>query len=312
MAALVGVAALLFAWTSTATAQDAADILSSPIRLAFDNQGGLAVSDPGARRVVFLDPASHTILQSLNIKGKPLGIAFLGNRLLVGNKADDNVEVYQRNNKGDWKRKKPLGGGKHGVLVPYPLDIDVDEGAGRIYALSGNDKIVMVFNSDGKWLYSFPPPCADPKCSTGLVAPNGIAVDTANGHVIVSDGGDPSGFFSAAIRARTQIYNLDGSHKATLSGESGQAGFEFSRPMGVGVDAVGRIFLTDALLSQVLVFQEIGGQWTGVSALGSFGFGPEQLALPMDAAVDAQTLDVLVVSNRAGRIVFFQQGGVLP
>lgn len=310
MAALVGLTALLFAWTSTATAQNAADKLSSPVRLAFDNQGGLAVSDPGARSVVFLDPASHTILQSLSIEGKPLGIAFLGNRLLVGNKAGDNVEVYQRNNKGKWKRKKPLGGGKQGVSVPYPLDIDVDEDAGRIFALSGKDKVVMVFNSVGDWLYSFPP-CTG-TCLTGLFAPNGIAVDTANALVIVSDAGDPSGFFGARILPRVQIYDYNGMHKATISGESGQVGFMFSRPQGVAVDTVGRVFLTDALLSQVLVFQETGGQWTGVSALGSFGFGPEQLALPMDAAVDAQSLDVLVVSNRAGKIVVFQQGGVLP
>jgi hypothetical protein len=97
-----------------------------------------------------------------------------------------------------------------------------------------------------------------------------------------------------------------------ISGESGQEGFNYSRPQGVEVDAFGRVFLTDAVLSQVLVFQQVGGVWTGVSILGSFGFGAEQLALPMDVAVDAQSLDVLVVSNRAGRIEVFPQGGGLP
>jgi DNA-binding beta-propeller fold protein YncE len=308
------VVGLLGASMTVAKAQS----LGNPTRLALTAGGNMVVSDYG-RRVLTLDGTTLEITDILAIDDRPAGVAWGGGLLYVGNDTTGDVEIYRLNSKGSWQQKGRLGSGPKGQ-IPNPMDIAVDQSTGRILVVSGGrgDNSVMVFDAGGRLLYSFPAPCSG-SCSTGVASPGAIALDTSNDLVMITDGGDISGSFGPRVRARVQIYNQSGGYVGTLQGrdQSGSttlfpADFRFSRPQGLDVDPFGRVYLTDAVRSEVLVFEYDGVRWNGVAILGSLGTGPGQLMFPMDVAVDRESLDVLVLSNRTARVEVFEQGGVLP
>jgi DNA-binding beta-propeller fold protein YncE len=295
----LGVVACWVTASSIAQAQS----FASPTRLAISPQGEVAVTDYRTSSVVILDAGGLGVKQTIEIHGKPLGITWVSRRLFVGNDSTSSIEVYAPRRRV-WRRirghvrDRPT---RTQGSIPHPTDIAVDESSKLVFVVSGGEKAVKVVDFRGRPLYTLVGPGPG-----GLSNPTGIAVDETKREVFVSDYGDPVEGIPASIR----IYDYDGNHVAEISGDSGQSGFEFSRPQGLALDDQGHVFQVDSLLGQVLIFDRESLQ--GLATVGSYGSEAGQLLLPLDVAIDPSTRDLLVTNNRHGRIEVFLEGAVLP
>jgi DNA-binding beta-propeller fold protein YncE len=274
---------LAFAAKSTATAN-----LRSPIRLALIDDEQIAVSEFSQQKIMILDARTHAVKSEIEIDGKPLGVAWVDGLLYVGNDTLGRIEIYQTNRSGKWSL---LSAGPD-ESMPGPTDIEYDPSSDRIFVLSAGRKTVYVFDTDGMLLSSI----------IGPRNPTALAVNRLSGELYVSDYGDEDLNVSPSV----MIFDIDGYYyyMGAISGESGQSGFEFSRPQGLATTDRGDILLVDSLLGQVLIFDRTS--LLGVATLGSYGTQPGELRLPLDVVVDEDGENVHVTNNRLGRIESFE------
>ncbi len=267
--------------------------LISPARIAAIEDGGpLLVTDYNTQSVCMVNRTTLAVLRCFAVEGRPLAVAWAGGRVYVGNETAGSVEVY--NLGGKWQFD--LGGAKG--TVKQPSGMAVDEQSSKAFVVDGAEKDIKVFDLGGGLLYTIG---GDLWGEGKLVNPTAVAVDSARGEVLVSDYGDPAGFFPARIK----IYDFAGNYIREISGRTGG----FSRPQGLSVDD-DHVFVTDGVLGQVIVFDRTSGG--KLKTLGAFGTNPGQLMLPLDVLVDPSTKDVFVVNNRPGRVELFEEGGLLP
>jgi DNA-binding beta-propeller fold protein YncE len=277
---------LLCAMTTGAFAAKSTTTLRSPIRLALIDEEQIAVTEFAQQKVLFLDAHTHSVRSELAIDGKPLGVAWGDGLLYVGNDTLGRIEAYGANRSGKWSL---LWTGAD-QSMPGPADIEVDPSRGRFFVLSAERKIVFIFTTDGVLLSTL----------GGLHNPTALAVNRITGELYVSDYGDGDLDESPSVK----IFDIDGSYLGAISGESGQSGFEFSRPQGLAATDRGEILLVDSLLGQVLIFDRTS--LLGVGTLGSYGTQPGELRLPLDVVVDKDGEHVHVTNNRLGRIESFE------
>ena len=268
--------------------------LAAPVRLAVLPSGQLLVTDSRRRSVYALDPSGLAVEGGFEVGGKPLGIGARGGRIFVGNVTRRTVEVYDL--------KGRIRGHFGADAVGYPIDLAVDDAAALVFVLDAAALTVRVFDQNGRSLGSISGPGGGDAL---LQSPTGIAVDPARGEVLVSDYGPDGG--SAAVK----IFSYEGDFVDIISG-AGRCGLlgcsgGFSRPQGLEVDGGGRVYVTDALLAQVMVFDRVTKQ--PIATLGGRGMG---LRLPLDVALDRDGA-VYVTSNRTGSVELVAvAGGVGP
>lgn len=274
-----------------------AQTLPSPVRIARAPSGDLLVSDYLQQSILVLRQADLAVRRAFRVAGRPVAIAWGRGRIFVGNESTGSVEVY--NPAGMWLYD--LGGAKG--LVRQPMDIAVGNQRGLVFVVDGSDKLVKVFDVNGPLLYTMPAAGAG---GVPLQNPTGIAIDADREEVLVSDFGDPG----IGVPARVHILDYHGARLGEISGASGQRGYGFSRPQGLAVDGIGHVFVVDAMLGQVLVFDRTTG--AGLKRLGTSGTGPGQLLLPLDLVLTGASRDVFVTSNLAARVEVFRHGGLVP
>ena len=306
---------VVLAWLAIAETGVHAQPLLTPMRIAQAPQG-LLVSDYSARKVVTLDALTLEVEDTLVLDGQPLGLAWFNGLLYVANQTTGAIETYKRGESTrvpgaiPWTRRKNLVGKKSAILAAN--DMVADEEAGLLFVVSETDHSVLVFDAKGGLVRSIG---AEGSSAPGsLLLPKGIALDPANQRIFVSDFGDPTGsiFGGANAPAVVQIYTYDGFHLNTISGSSGQPGFQFSRPQGVALDGSGRLYVTDSFISRILVFVESVEGWTGTATLGTKGRAPGQLLLPMDVFIDTNTSNIYVANHMNSRVEMFGVGDVAP
>ncbi len=268
--------------------------LHSPVRIVqIPNKGKLLVSDYSLGMILLLDQHSLQVIRAFPINGKPLGIAFANGMVLVGNETKKVIEVYKTNG---------VKIGKLGIGTAQPMDIALDLSVRRIFVVDGGQKAVKVYDPKKKLVRKIPASAPDANILTN---PSGIAVDTVNQEILVSDYGDQA----MGIYARIQIFNYNGDLIDTISGKQGMMGQRFSRPQGLAVDSVGHIFMVDCFSGEIMVFERSSGAL--IKTIGSYGTGPGQLRLPFDLVIDPVTKNIYVTNNRMARIEVFPQGGEL-
>jgi len=263
------------------------DHIASPVRAVATGTGRLLVADSRLRMVVRVDPASLQPDQGLRIAGKPSAVAILDQRIYVGNPDRQTVEIY-----------RAQGGGSAGSFgsgaVAYPSDIAVDPGRGLVFVVDGRSQQVRVFTATGALVQVIGAPGPG---TNQFLAPIGIAVDTARQEVLVSDYGAPP-----TVKAAVKIFRYDGSYVDQISGAGRCAGSGcsggFSRPQGLAVSRLGKIFLADALLGQILVYDRAAKTLDRV--LGGY----PTLYVPVDVVIGKND-DVFVVSKLTARVVLF-------
>ncbi|HSM04537.1 MAG TPA: NHL repeat-containing protein [Longimicrobiales bacterium] len=256
--------------------------MRSPLRIAAVSDA-LLVTDSRRQLVVQLNPRTMDHRAAIYIDGKPLGVAYLSPHVFVGNAKRQTVEIYE----GRGGRR--VGDFRAG-RIGYPSDIAVDFDNARVLVVDGRDKVVKVFTPTGRQIFTIGGPGGG-----ALFNPIGVAVDSARREILVSDYGD----LSAGGEASVVIYGLDGEYRTRISGagrcDSGMCVDGFSRPQGLAVGHDGRIYVADALLGKVLVYDRESLSWAG--EIGD----RENTPFPTDVAVGDDG-DLYIVINRTQEV----------
>jgi DNA-binding beta-propeller fold protein YncE len=238
-------------------------VMRSPTRVAAAPGGYLLVTDSRRHVVLRVDGETLEPDQAFQTRGKPLAIGMHAGRIFVGNATTGSIDVYE----ADGSYRQSFGPG----AAPYPSDLAVDPLRDLIFAVAGETADVRVFDLEGRLSRII----AD---GGALHAPTGIALDWGRQLVLVSDYGAPGG------HAAVKIFDYDGAYVGQFSGEGdcGMMGCSggFSRPQGIGVDDGGLMYVTDALLGQVMVWDRQAGEQ--VAVLGAHVSDGGRLRLPLD------------------------------
>lgn len=293
--------------------------MSSPIRITESPQG-LMVGDYVGYSVVFLDPATLAVTDTITVAGKPLGVAWMNGRVYVGDERTGAIEVYEKTSSGMKNTKNSKNPKKvvewvqvsaslTGASLERPSDIAVDEGLGLLFVASRLGKMVQVLDETGALVRTI----GAANSTNPVGRPQGLALDRVGQRIFVSDdGGEECTWMGCAPASLVHVYDYNGNFLGAISGNSGQAGYEFSRIQGVTVDSTGRVYLVDSWRGQVLVFDEVStNSWTGIGTFGSKGAGVKELLLPMDVIFDEATSTVYATNTMKGRVEVFTMGDMV-
>ena len=288
-----------------------AQTMDSPMRIAVGPPGEILVSDSVQDKVIALDTSTLAEDWSFDVQGTPMAVAYASNLVFIGNATTHNVEVYRL-------QGTPNGPGvtlnfvcNLGLTAPgttgtirIPSDIDIDKDSGLVFVVDSGERKVKVFDKAGNTVSELPSSTDGP-----LLSPTAITVDTTRQEVLVSDYGDPNGWFKANVPARIMIYSYSGTFLAKIDGGASDTNAQFDRPQGLDTDGRGHIFMAESLKGQIFVFDRTTGAL--VQKLSSFGNQPGQLELPLDLVIDKKTGNLFVTNNMLKRIEVFPAAGGL-
>lgn len=174
-----------------------------------------------------------------------------------------------------------------GVSLGEPLGVAVDFDGNAIVADGSPGRLVM-FNRDGTRVQEFEQPFGSP----GFY-PTDIA---------------QYGFFTYAIDERDRVlvrFDKDGTYRDVLLNFEQLTGTRRVSPYGIGVDAQGRIAITDIENHQVLLFDS----FLRLDMLfGNYGSFAGQLDTPLGVSF-TKTGEVVVADTGNRRIQFFSDAG---
>ncbi|MFC1531417.1 hypothetical protein ACFL5T_04160 [Gemmatimonadota bacterium] len=273
------------------------DALKAPLRMALTPAGRLLVSDARAKKIFTVDPVTRLPDGEVTIDGKPTAIAYLDDVVYVGNPSRSTIEKYDADGGG-------FAGDFGSGAVGHAMDMAVDGGAGLLFVVDGAAGNIKVFDSSGTLQNTISSRGPNPE---QLTTPVGIAVNPEVSEIYVSDyGAGPYESGEAFVR----IFTYDGTFVEVISG-AGSCGMlgcsgGFSRPQGIGVSEDGRLFLADALLASVLVFDRSTKKQT--ATLGGRNAGIPALRVPAGVVVSGS--DVYVASSRTHSVEVFEGGAL--
>jgi DNA-binding beta-propeller fold protein YncE len=311
----------VFASLSPANASAQSLEFVGPLRMA-ESPLGLVVGDYVGRKVVILDPVSMQALGALPIytdetqltAGKPLSVAWLNNRLYVGEEYTGRIQVfgYGRAKKNGIKDSSSIDGKSQWVKtspsltmapVVQPSAMVADEDQGLLFVASKGEKAVLVLDTDGNLVRTI----GGPGSGAPLGKPQGIALDRVGQRVFVSDDGiENCTWMGCSFISAVNVYTYDGLWLGSIDGDTGNAGEKFSRAQDVAVDAAGRVYLADSFRHVVMVFEEVSANtFNALGVFGGKGSGPGQLLLPTGVLFENATDRIFVANTMLTRIEVF-------
>ncbi|MHC4092310.1 MAG: hypothetical protein ACYSVY_18905 [Planctomycetota bacterium] len=245
------------------------------------------MTDPRANAVVRFDLAGN-YLGTWSEPAGPIGIAVHPDgRIFVSRRDDAQVAVYDPS----FTFLRFLDPTPFSFVKPTDLAMDpvhgkvyvVDNGADRFYAFDVAESLALVVGVRGSH-------------SSEFKYPSAIAVDTANNRIVVADQDNyrlqvftPSGVFVDSFGYRIK-YVPGGGSEGWLP-----------RTAGLAIDSVGNIYVTDALMSTVRIFDPLGGE---LGKVVDYGLDPGDLQTPGDVELDA-TGRVLVANSNVGSLEIY-------
>lgn len=180
-----------------------------------------------------------------------------------------------------------LGAGPGEFVKPTGIAVSSD---GVVYVADGGTNAVLVYDHQGTHQGAFA------AFGNGglLQLPSDIALNENLGEVYVSD------FFGRRIA----VYDLYGQWLRNIIAPPNDMGDPlYLRPVGLGLGAEGRLYVTDPGLCVVAVLDSMG------TLLETYGYQQSrywtgELSIPVD--VIANSTHAFVVSNRTGRVATFE------
>jgi DNA-binding beta-propeller fold protein YncE len=248
----------------------------TPVRIAWAAGAQLLVSDYQKQSVQFRDSQTLAVQRSLAIKGHPLAVGYAQGKVLVGNETTQCVEVYDSTS---GVMLYTLGDGPGSI--PLPNDLAIDEASGRVFVTDSSNKRVAVFSLDGPLLYSI--------MNRLLVQPISVVLDATAEHLYVGN----LGLAPSTYGGNVLVFTSTGQFERSIAGD-------FTHPKGLTVDDAGHLYLVDAILGQVLVFDALVGQEIARLGIAPPYAGPHKM--PFDSVFDGGSQRILVTDYLLGKI----------
>ena len=225
--------------------------LSAPTAVAVGPGGDVYVAESRNYRVQIFSPDGEyrSSLQGLNT---PVSLAVgSGGELFVGNAGSGAVEVFD----STLKRISALGKGNGEFMRPTAIAVG---SSGTVYVADGDANLIKVYKSDHTFSFSF----GSAGMANGqFLKPVAIAINEAAGELVVSDlsmrlsmSGETSG--------RVQVFSLEGTFKRSFE-TRGAGDKSYIRPLGIAIDSLDRIYVSDAFQNVIVVYSS-GGDYLGM------------------------------------------------
>lgn len=195
---------------------------------------------------------------------KPYGVAMKNGKIYVCDIRGRSIVVL------DLKKKQTRLVGTTGLhQVAHPVAITVADD-GMIYVADNERCAVMVFDANERY-----------SASMGYDKMKPVAVAVFGDTLYVSDLGNQT----------IAMFDRKSGKKTSSFGTVGDADGQFRVPLGLAVDKVGNVYVTDMMRCTVQKFSPKG---EFISAYGQMGDRPGQFARPKHIAVDADGIQYIV------------------
>jgi DNA-binding beta-propeller fold protein YncE len=259
--------------------------------------GTVLVTDPSQNQIVRFDAAGN-LLGTWPVADGPLGIAaHPDGRYFVSLRDVGKVAIYD----ASFSFQGYLGAGDPQVTFVRPTDIDVASDTGNIYVVDAEADKVYGFSPAGARLLKF----GSRGGNNGQFRyPSAIAVDEPRGRLIVADHDN----------FRIQVFTTAGAHRLSFGARNkyppgAPAEGWVPRTQGLAVDATGRIYVADAMMSTVRLFDSTGKE---LSKLLQYGSAPGDLRTPCDIALNSAGTRYYVVSTNTSSVEIHEPQRAVP
>ncbi|MBW2402108.1 MAG: cytochrome c biogenesis protein CcsA, partial [Deltaproteobacteria bacterium] len=257
----------------------------NPTRLAVDSTGNVYIAD-AARGTATVRSPDGRIVSLVSGLENPVSIGASGSGYFyVGDGTNGSVAAVSF--AGEFLFDLGQGAGEFGM----PADIAIDTLTGNIYVTDSAQDRVKIYDVAGAFSASFG---VSGSGDGEFKFPTGIFVDGAANEVLVVD----------QLNFRVQSFTLDGTYNFCL-GYLRESAFnprrDFNAPQGVWADALGRVFVADAVDGTIKVLDRDGPL---LGTIGEIGTRPGQLRIPMDLVIDPFGRLFVASANNARLEVF--------
>jgi tripartite motif-containing protein 71 len=183
----------------------------------------------------------------------------------------DQHQVKQYTANGGFVRQWGSQGVGNG-LFSYPHGIAVDSATGEVYVFDTGNARIQVFSATGVYLRQFGQAGAGDADFSGLPSPGGVAFDSVNQLVYVTD----------PRVHRLFKFTPAGAFIAKWGDPLGIEPGHFHWPRSVEIDGQGRVYVTDTDSERIQYFQSDGtylGQFQGPNNVIDGAFHPRDIAI---------------------------------
>ncbi len=262
------------------------DNLIAPVRMAFDKDDNLYVTDNKQKSIVKYD-ASGMFSGKIPLEFTPISIAAdKNNRIFVGDAKSGNI--YKTDAYGNTSLFY------EGCAYPVSLEFSPD---GLLYVVDSKLLRVIVLDAVGKLVKTI---------GEGvLVYPTSIACDGKNKRILVTEHGGLGTGFKPECKIR--VFDLSGNY-LTDFGSYGNEDGEFYRIADIGIGKCGNIYVCDSYQGTVSIFDE---DFNFIRKFGTYGNKAGELNLPLDIAFNLNR-DIFISSINNGSVEIFNMTDSLP
>lgn len=208
----------------------------TPFAVAIGEQGDWCFTDTTYNEVVGVDAARRRLWRwdhvGTNVLLAPVGVAYLGDRVIVADSALRRVLIADREGQ--------LCGE---VAGPFQRPVAVAVRGGRIVVVDSGACRVSVHAESGERLLTFG------RGGSGdgeFNRPTHVAIDSS-GRLFVAD----------SLNNRVQVFDAAGRFLRAFGGNGDSSG-HFGRPKGVAVDDDGQVYVMDGLFAMLQIFDARG------------------------------------------------------
>ncbi|MEW6217977.1 MAG: NHL repeat-containing protein [Thermodesulfobacteriota bacterium] len=253
--------------------------------MALDGAEQLCLLEAGGSRLLVTSRQGR-VQASLAGLADPISLAAdRQGRWYVGSAETGSVEVL-----GPTLRQ-PFALGQGAGEFGRPSAIAVSR-AGTVYVADSKEQQIKVFDPAGRRLFAFGSPGSG---NGSFHFPTALAIDEAAGEVVVTDLPIITSPRGPHEGARVQFFTLDGGYRRSFGTYGTGAGL-LMKPLGVAVDAAGRVLVSDAQQGVVQVFDRQG------AFIGTL-YDPEHpLRTPLAVAVGPASGQLFVASLNSGTV----------
>lgn len=262
--------------------------LSTPFRLAVDQEDNIYVSDVFQKVIKKYDPNGNLIenlmegASPISIAVNPEGILFFGDEItgfIYKCNSFNQQEVFYS-----------------GTIYPSSLVFSPDN---VLYIADNQLKKVLAIDLTGDLIGTIG--------EGQLMFPTGLAYDIRNNHILVAEhgglGGEVSGCggsFGSGPLVKVHVYDRQGNALESF-GCFGNGDGKFYRMQGMTVGRCGNIYITEPFQGNISVFTETG---TFITKFGEYGTEQGKLNLPVDIAFDNQERIIISCYNKSSLEIF--------